>query len=149
MRDVLERLGKSLHVRGGYCEGTREKDYTKLIILNKVKKVKKSECPLIKLWILLQNGFKIRKVTFFKTRADAGRQLAKRLSEYQNALVLALPRGGVPVAFEIAQALGAPLLSISQRLPRSVQPQRPILRLSPTFLTHVAHRLRQCPPDSR
>lgn len=48
----------------------------------------------------------------FRDRADAGRQLAAKLSEYANRddmLVLALPRGGVPVAFEVAQALHAPL----------------------------------------
>lgn len=48
----------------------------------------------------------------FKNRADAGRQLAARLTEYagrSDVLVLALPRGGVPVAFEVASALAAPL----------------------------------------
>jgi putative phosphoribosyl transferase len=48
----------------------------------------------------------------FKDRADAGRFVAERLSAYANrpnVLVLALPRGGVPVAFEIARALDAPL----------------------------------------
>lgn len=44
-------------------------------------------------------------------RFDAGRQLAVRLAPYQreDCLVLALPRGGVPVAYEIAKALGKPL----------------------------------------
>jgi erythromycin esterase-like protein/predicted phosphoribosyltransferase len=48
----------------------------------------------------------------FRDRADAGRQLAARLSAYahrSDVLILALPRGGVPVAAEVAAALGAPL----------------------------------------
>jgi predicted phosphoribosyltransferase len=51
---------------------------------------------------------------WFQDRADAGRRLAQRLLEtgyaqQPNAIVLALPRGGVPVGFEVAQALGLPL----------------------------------------
>jgi putative phosphoribosyl transferase len=48
----------------------------------------------------------------FKDRADAGRRLAARLTRYadsEDVLVLALPRGGVPVAYEVAKALKAPL----------------------------------------
>lgn len=48
----------------------------------------------------------------FRDRADAGRRLASRLDAYRHrpgALVLALPRGGVPVAFEVAASLGLPL----------------------------------------
>jgi putative phosphoribosyl transferase len=47
----------------------------------------------------------------FRDRADAGRQLAHRLLPYaaQEPVILALPRGGVPVAFEVARQLRAPL----------------------------------------
>ena len=48
----------------------------------------------------------------FRDRTEAGQQLAAKLTAYVNrpdVLVLALPRGGVPVAFEVARALHAPL----------------------------------------
>ena len=48
----------------------------------------------------------------FRDRRDAGRLLAEKLAAYANrpdVLVLALPRGGVPVAYEVAHRLGAPL----------------------------------------
>ena len=47
----------------------------------------------------------------FRDRREAGRRLAERLSGLRasSPLVLGLPRGGVPVAFEVAKALGAPL----------------------------------------
>jgi putative phosphoribosyl transferase len=48
----------------------------------------------------------------FADRRDAGRVLAERLGRYtgrSDLLVLGLPRGGIPVAFEVAQALRAPL----------------------------------------
>src|SRR5687768_18535193 len=48
----------------------------------------------------------------FENRRDAGRQLAAKLKRYSgknDLCVLALPRGGVPVAFEVARALRAPL----------------------------------------
>ncbi|HWS92019.1 MAG TPA: phosphoribosyltransferase family protein, partial [Mycobacterium sp.] len=47
----------------------------------------------------------------FDDRADAGRQLASRMKflHGKDVVVLGLPRGGVPVAFEVAKALGAPL----------------------------------------
>ncbi|HET8623476.1 MAG TPA: phosphoribosyltransferase family protein [Gemmatimonadales bacterium] len=47
----------------------------------------------------------------FANRYDAGRRLAGLLERYraERPVLLALPRGGVPVAFEVARALGAPL----------------------------------------
>jgi predicted phosphoribosyltransferase len=48
----------------------------------------------------------------FRDRADAGRKLAEKLMAYagrSDVVVLALPRGGVPVGAEVARALGAPL----------------------------------------
>jgi putative phosphoribosyl transferase len=48
----------------------------------------------------------------FRDRTEAGRMLATTLEEYANrddVVVLALPRGGVPVGFEVAKALNAPL----------------------------------------
>jgi putative phosphoribosyl transferase len=47
----------------------------------------------------------------FRDRRDAGRRLAAALVQYKESspVVLALPRGGVPVGFEVAKALAAPL----------------------------------------
>ena len=50
--------------------------------------------------------------TTFRDRMEAGQLLAEQLCEYErraDAIVLALPRGGVPVAYEIATKLGLPL----------------------------------------
>ncbi|MCL4486983.1 MAG: phosphoribosyltransferase [Chloroflexi bacterium] len=51
-------------------------------------------------------------MSIYRNRTDAGLYLATRLAGYANrrdVLVLGLPRGGVPVAYEVAQALHAPL----------------------------------------
>ena len=48
----------------------------------------------------------------YRNRTDAGRKLAQELMRYKdrpNVIVLALPRGGVPIGFEVAEALHAPL----------------------------------------
>ena len=54
----------------------------------------------------------MQRLRLFRDRVDAGRQLAERLADYADrpdVVVLALPRGGVPVAFEVASRLRAPL----------------------------------------
>jgi putative phosphoribosyl transferase len=62
----------------------------------------------------------------FRDRVDAGRQLSRRLAHHEagNAVVLGLPRGGVVVAFEIAQALAAPLdVIVVRKLGAPFQPE--------------------------
>jgi putative phosphoribosyl transferase len=51
-------------------------------------------------------------VVYFRNRTEAGHLLALNLQHYKNrpdVLVLGLPRGGVPVAYEVARELNAPL----------------------------------------
>jgi putative phosphoribosyl transferase len=62
----------------------------------------------------------------FTDRADAGRQLGKALLAYrdQEVVVLGLPRGGVPVAFQVARALDAPLdVIVVRKLGLPYQPE--------------------------
>jgi predicted phosphoribosyltransferase len=63
----------------------------------------------------------------FRNRAEAGQQLAHELRRYggrDDVIVLGLPRGGVPVAHEVAQALGAPLdVFVVRKLGVPVQPE--------------------------
>ena len=62
----------------------------------------------------------------FEDRVDAGRRLAERLVHLRGdgVVVLGLPRGGVPVAFEVASALGAPLdVIIVRKLGVPFQPE--------------------------
>jgi predicted phosphoribosyltransferase len=62
----------------------------------------------------------------FRNRADAGRRLAAALAAFKNdhPVILALPRGGVPVAAEICTVLGAPLdLILVRKIGVPVQPE--------------------------
>jgi putative phosphoribosyl transferase len=65
--------------------------------------------------------------TAFADRREAGKELAARLEGYRgrhHVVVLALPRGGVPVAFEVAEALGAPLdIFVVRKLGMPGQPE--------------------------
>lgn len=70
---------------------------------------------------LQQSGFR------FTDRVDAGRRLAETLREYtgrDDVLVFGLPRGGVPVAAEVAGALAAPLdIMLVRKLGLPMQPE--------------------------
>ena len=58
---------------------------------------------------------------YFRDRADAGRRLAAELARYADrpdVLVLALPRGGVPVGYEVAASLRAPVTWAAVQLDR-------------------------------
>jgi len=62
----------------------------------------------------------------FEDRRDAGRRLAEKLSRFmdERPVVFALPRGGVPVGYEISRSLGAPLdVFVSRKLGAPDQPE--------------------------
>jgi len=64
--------------------------------------------------------------SMFKDRKDAGQQLGRALKKYQNKnpLVLAIPRGGVEIGFQVAKALKADLdLLIARKLPYPGNPE--------------------------
>ena len=62
----------------------------------------------------------------FRDRADAGRRLAALLGDLaeEGAVILGVPRGGVPVAAEVARALGAPLdVAVVRKIGAPIQPE--------------------------
>jgi erythromycin esterase len=64
--------------------------------------------------------------SLFANREDAGRQLAERLNHYRNmdALVLAIPRGGVEIGYYVAEHLNATLIPIiTKKLPHPLHPE--------------------------
>lgn len=70
----------------------------------------------------------------FRDRRDAGKKLAERLARYRDErpVVFALPRGGVPVGYEVAFALGAPLdVLVARKLGAPDQPEFGIGAVAP------------------
>jgi putative phosphoribosyl transferase len=70
----------------------------------------------------------------FENREDAGRRLAERLARYrdEHPVVFALPRGGVPVGYEISRSLGAPLdVFVARKLGAPGQPEFGIGAVAP------------------
>ncbi|MGR4878677.1 phosphoribosyltransferase [Streptomyces sp. LARHCF249] len=93
----------------------------------------------------------------FLDRKDAGRQLAARLTELRDAqgwadlVVLALPRGGVPIGAEVASALGAPLdVLVARKIGAPGQPEAGIGAIAgddPPFFDRRALQLLDITPD--
>ena len=79
----------------------------------------------------------------FKDRSDAGRQLALLLSQYRDAqrcIVLALPRGGVPVGAEVARALHLPLdVLVVRKLGMPSDPEFAIGAIATGGAIHLQH----------
>ena len=75
----------------------------------------------------------------FRNRADAGQRLAESLSQYRDSelVVFAVPRGGVPVAIEVADKLGAPLDVVTPR--KITIPYNPEAKSLP-LVPGLAHR---------
>ncbi|GAA4880477.1 phosphoribosyltransferase [Actinomycetospora straminea] len=89
-----------------------------------------------------------RRTVTFADRADAGHRLARRLTHLRDAdpVVLALPRGGFPVAAEVARELGAPLdVVLVRKLGVPLQPELAmgavgegdVLVLNPAIVDHA------------
>lgn len=81
----------------------------------------------------------------FTNRAEAGRALADQLHAYagrQDVVVLALPRGGVPVAWEVARALAAPLdLLIVRKLAVPRQPEVAMGAIASAGAMHIDSKI--------
>lgn len=78
----------------------------------------------------------------FQDRSDAGRRLAQRLEQYRgpSTIVLGLPRGGVVVAYEIAQALNVPLdVIITHKIPAPGNPEYAIGAVAENGETQLNH----------
>lgn len=83
----------------------------------------------------------------FRDRTDAGRQLAQQLQHYQGSdtIVLALPRGGVVVGYEVALALGAPLdVLVARKLGLPEDPELGIGAIAPGGIRVLDERFIGC-----
>ena len=81
-----------------------------------------------------EESYIFREGNIFEDRGDAGRRLAGRLARYrdEDPVVLALPRGGVPVGAEISRALDAPLdVIVARKLGAPGQPELAIGAVAP------------------
>ncbi|MBF6612718.1 MAG: dienelactone hydrolase family protein [Chloroflexi bacterium] len=79
-------------------------------------------------------GLFLPRGAIFANREDAGRQLAAKLEKYKgaNGVVLALPRGGVPVGYQVARALRLPLdLYVVRKLGAPDQPELGVGAIAP------------------
>lgn len=79
----------------------------------------------------------------FRDRRDAGRALARMLEKYrdEDPIVLALPRGGVVVGYEIAKALDAPLdVIVARKIGAPDQPELGIGAVAPGGVTMLDER---------
>ncbi|AFC99137.1 putative phosphoribosyltransferase [Methanocella conradii HZ254] len=79
----------------------------------------------------------------FKDRRDAGRMLAEHLVGYRhNSIILAIPRGGVPVGYEVSRRLGVPLdLIIPRKLPIPSDPEAGFGAVAPDGTVVLNERL--------
>ncbi|MDI6896617.1 phosphoribosyltransferase, partial [Methanocella conradii] len=79
----------------------------------------------------------------FKDRRDAGRMLAEHLVGYRhNSIILAIPRGGVPVGYEVSRRLGVPLdLIVPRKLPIPSDPEAGFGAVAPDGTVVLNERL--------
>ncbi len=86
----------------------------------------------------------------FENRRDAGRKLARALEEYRgrNALVLAIPRGGVEVAYEVASYLDADFsVLVARKLPYPYEPEAGFGAIAEDGSTYISDAADYIPPE--
>ena len=86
----------------------------------------------------------MQELHYFQDREDAGQRLAAALMSkgYQDPVVLGIPRGGVPVAAEVAEALGAELgVVVARKLGAPGQPELAIGAVTSDGVSYIDHDL--------